>query len=258
MREGKFMYEERLEYLAGFIRQLDRRRPCESNKYPLKIDFRVFSGIPPLHGAAPVLLATGWGSGWEGIAPLAFSFACEGFDVVLLSFPGYGNSENPPPNFYKFGGLYRNCAVAATNILKTAGFSKAYFVGHSMGAEILAKAAAICPRASEKLVLMNPSGVRPVSGFWAKAALAWRFAASGAKLRREYHRSKRSKDDYLKPLIDMCGQQKSPWGWGRRRQRWAEFKELCKGQLPKILENVTCPVVFFSGDRDTVYPAYES
>ncbi|MDD5489413.1 MAG: hypothetical protein PHP25_01885, partial [Candidatus Moranbacteria bacterium] len=42
------------------------------------------------------------------------------------------------------------------------------------------------------------------------------------------------------------------------RQRWAEFKELCKGQLPKILENVTCPVVFFSGDRDTVYPAYES
>lgn len=253
------MHLERQKYLAGAIHQLEFAlfQHLYVDGHSLGIYFRTIQKISPLGSASPVLLATGWGSGWEGIVPLAFSLTCEGFTVVLLSFPGYGDSENPPPEFWEHN-LYRNYANVALKILKMLGFSGAYFVGHSMGAEILAKAAAISPGSCEKLVLLNPSGIKSVSGFWAKAALAWRFASSGAGLRKEYYSSPESKDDYLAPLIEMCGQQKSPWGWSRLRQRRAEFNELCKGQLPEILKKVTCPIVFISGDRDTVYPAHES
>jgi pimeloyl-ACP methyl ester carboxylesterase len=258
LREDKFMYRERQKYVANAVHQLNQKLFEHSyvSGRSLEIDFRTIQKISPLGNATPILLATGWGSGWEGIVPLAFSFACEGFMVILLSFPGYGDSENPPPEFYKRD-LYCNYAVVAMKMLKMLGFSSAYFVGHSMGAEILAKAAAISPGSCEKLVLLNPSGIKPVIGLWQKTSLVWRFAFSGVRLRKEYYQSERSRDDYLKPLIDWCGKQKNPWRWGRLCQRRAEFREICRGQLPEILKGVECPVVFFSGDRDTVYPAYE-
>lgn len=254
------MFRERQGYLAEVIAQLNKvwHQPLYVDGQTVGTDFRIIQIRSLLKSSIPILLLTGWGSGWEGIVPLAFSLACEGYPVVLLSLPGYGNSKNPSLEKFWHQDLYCTYATVALKFLKKLGFSEAYFVGHSMGAEILAKAAAISPGTCQKLVLLNPSGTKPVSGCWAKAALMWRFAASGARLRKEYHQSEESRDDYLKPLIDMCGEQKSPWRWGRLGQRRAEFNELCKGQLPEILKKVACPIVFISGDRDTVYPAYES
>lgn len=252
------MFSERQKYLESFLAQADTvyRYPFYVDGHSVCIDYRItyLSKANPI----PVILLTGWGSGWEGIIPLAFSLICEGYRVILLSLPGYGSSENPSRLFFTEGNLYRRYAWLVLNLIRRHEYQKAYFIGHSMGAEILAEAVAIDPTACRKLVLLNPSGVKPVAGFWQKAALMWRFAASGARLRKEYYASPESKDDYLKPLIDMCGQQKSPWGWGRMRQRMVEFNEVCKWRLPEILKGVKRPVVFISGDRDTVYPAYES
>jgi pimeloyl-ACP methyl ester carboxylesterase len=125
-----------------------------------------------------------------------------------------------------------------------------------MGAQVLAEAARICPEACEKLLLLHPSGIEKV-GFFGKFALLWRFVASGVRLRREYHASPESSHNQLQELIDFCGRQKSPW-WGRRKLRRAEFQEICRGGLLKTLQEVASPIIFLSGGRDTVYPAWES
>lgn len=252
------MQNKRKQYLSEFLQCMDEAwlETLYVNGYTIGIDFRVIR-IESLHKyPVPILLLTGWGSGYEGILPLAFSLACEGFEVILISLPGYGNSENPTPWFYK-DDIYFHFAKVVLQVLKKIGIQGTYFVGHSMGAEILAEAAFLQPHTCEKLILLHPSGLWPVVGSRAKAALFYRFATSGIQLRREYHNSDESHDDYLKPLIDLCSQQKSPW-WGRLRQRWAEFREVCKGELPKTLIYVSLPIVFISGGRDTVYDAEES
>jgi pimeloyl-ACP methyl ester carboxylesterase len=208
---------------------------------------------PSLRKDIPILLQTGWGSGWEGILPLAFRLACLGYRVVLVSLPGYGKSQNPPPRYWKES-LFNHHASVVIKVLRKFGIQKAYFVGHSMGAEVLAEAARMCPWLCEKLMLLHPSGVEKV-GFFGKFALLLRFASSGARLRREYFRSPKSQNDELKVLIDICGKQNSPWR-GRLRLRWAEFKEICRGGLLDTLKRVPSPVIFLSGSRDTVYSAW--
>lgn len=200
---------------------------------------------------------TGWGSGYEGILPLAFSLACEGYKIILVSLPGYGNSKNPSPGFYRSYFLFYNYAQVIVALLRRLGVEEAYFVGHSMGAEILAWAAAEWSDVCRKLVLLHPSGLWSIKGFWPKFSLFWRFAASGVRLRREYCSSPESWGDYFAPLIEMCDGQKSPWR-GRLGQRKAEFQKICEGGLPSALFNVTAPVVFISGSRDTVFNADRS
>jgi pimeloyl-ACP methyl ester carboxylesterase len=253
------MKEQLERYLQEFLVRLNvkRRLPLYVDGMSVGTDFRYVAVDvdPSLKKPIPILLLTGWGSGWEGILPLAFSLTCRGYRVILVSLPGYGNSKNPPPRYWREN-LYRHHADIVLTVLDKFATRKAYFVGHSMGAEVLAEAARICPKMCEKLVLLHPSGIKKV-GFFGKFVLLCEFAASGARLRREYRDSPESSHDPLKALIDLCGTQKSPWR-GRLKLRWAEFQEICRGGLLETLKEVSAPIIFLSGGRDTVYPAWES
>jgi len=253
------MKEDLKMYLREFLEKLEVKwhQPLYVDGMSVGTDFRSISlsvdrsQIKPI----PILLLTGWGSGWEGILPLAFSLACRGYRIILVSLPGYGESKNPPPRYWKKD-LFGHHAGIAIKVLQKFAVEKAYFVGHSMGAEILAEAARRCPKRCEKLLLLHPSGVER-AGFFGKIALIWNFVASGIRLRREYQASPESQDDPLKELIDFCGKQKSPW-LGRLRQRRAEFREVSKGRLLEKVKEVSSPIAFLSGGRDTVYPAWDN
>jgi len=203
----------------------------------------------------PILLSTGWGSGWEGILPLAFSLACRGYRVILVSLPGYGDSENPPRRYYREH-LYRHHAQAVLAVLRNFGISKAYFVGHSMGAEILAEAAWYSSEICEKLVLFHPTGLKKI-GFFEKFSLFWKFTVSGARLRWKHYRGLDGCDKAFEVLIKFCGEQRSPW-WGRFGQRWAEFSQICQGGLIKRVKEIKSKIIFISGSQDTVYNAWKS
>lgn len=252
--------EELLErYFQEFLAQLNVKwyQPLYVDGMSVGTDFRSISldVDPSLKKTIPILLLTGWGSGWEGILPLAFSLARRGYRVILVSLPGYGESKNPPPRYWQED-IYRRHSRIVLAVLRKFAIGRAYLVGHSMGAEILAELARFYPEVCEKLLLLHPSGVER-AGFFGKITLMWNFVASGIRLRKEYQALPEIQNDPLKEIVDFCGRQKSPW-WGRLKQRWAEFLEICRGSLLEKLKEISSPIAFLSGGRDTVYPAWRS
>jgi pimeloyl-ACP methyl ester carboxylesterase len=253
--------EERRIQVVDFIRMLEASRASTTLEIcyqPVKIDYRIIRNRKAM-SRVPIMLLTGWGSGWEGIAPLAFSLYAEGHDVILLSLPGYGNSDNPPKDFYNCN-YYTHVLYAIRQFLDALNVREAHLVGHSMGAGILAKFAVARCEFAKSLILLSPSGAFEYSGWYKKACLMADFTISGIRLRLEdkrEHKNLGPRYDYLRPLIDLCGKQKSPffdWRFKRIRQRWYEFRELTERNLANNLGRVNCRILAILGSLDTVYP----
>lgn len=246
------MDSQKDKYVAEFMAQLRRFRFCKVYvaEQDLWIDFRIVR-IKSLHKhSIPIVLSTGLGSGLEGIVSLAFELACEGYEIILLSFPGYGSSNNP--NFgFCWNNLFLNFAHVILALLRKLGIHRVFLLGHSMGAEIMAKAAVLYPPICKGLILLSPSGLYNLP-WWRKLILIWKFPASGLAMRKEYERHVTA---YLQPLIELCDEQESPWKPKRLLQRLAEFCALGKGSLIETLPLVQCPVSLIVGSRDTVFPA---
>jgi pimeloyl-ACP methyl ester carboxylesterase len=252
-------FPEREKYLGIILNQLSSNQlaPASLGIKELWMDYRKIY-IPEVYqrNSIPVIPLTGWGSGWEGIAPLAFSLACEGKEVFLISLPGYGDSFDPPPCFFEED-YFENAAEVLIAFLTWLRIGKVILVGHSMGGQIAARAARIRPDLVEKLLLVSPSGVRKYDTFGERIGLAWNFKQADRQLWRWYREElkKNGGKHYLQPLIDMCNQQRSPFGWGRLRQRFYEWRAISRGGLLEDLKKVQCPVSFFGGAEDTVFPA---
>lgn len=255
------IFSERAELVPLAQKQLKRSREwainvcgetCHVNYVTLNLVTQTYM--------TPVVLLPGWGSGWEGISPLAFSLACEGHSVILVSLPGYGSSENPPKEYFGKWFLF-HAACVVFGLLEKLKIQKAHVVGHSMGAQIAAKMAEVDSKRIDRLVLLSPGGVTRYS-FFGGLIMAKRFISSGIRLHLNHRKMTRELDeeDYLQPLIDLCGKQKSPFGgWQRLKQRWAEFQATRKGGLVETLSKSNIHMVFYiSGMLDTVFPPEEN
>ncbi len=131
----------------------------------LKVDYREISVAEKENKEGePVLLLPGFGSGWEGIAELGFSLVCEGRKVFMLSLPGYGNSDNPPAEYYKTAD-FENEAEVVNSFLKQLDLrnKKIHLIGHSMGSQVLALLVKKHPEKIASLVLLNPAGTEKKS-----------------------------------------------------------------------------------------------
>lgn len=249
--------EERKKYLDLAEAQLRRNKffLLHTFQESIKMNYVTLKLLAETHDV-PVMSLTGWGSGWEGCSPLAFSMACEGFLVLLPSLPGYGSSDSPPPELYEED-FFGNMAYILSQFLKKLDVPKIHLVGHSMGGEVAAMFAGEYPKMTGKLVLLSPSGFEE-HGFFSGLGLAYRFMSSGVSLRRTYGKVLKasSEEDYLQSMIDLSGDQKSALELGRIVQRYAEFRAICHGDMAKYLSrlNSNIPVLYVSGSEDTVFP----
>lgn len=252
------IFEGRRGYIPEFGKQLENPRTIEVKigNDKLNIDYRIV-GIRETENnkSDPVVLMPGFGSGWEGIAELAFSLACEGRKVIMPSLPGYGNSDNPSEGYYKSNN-FDNEVEVINQIISQIGLkegSKVHLVGHSMGSEIMATFAQKYPEKVSSLVLLNPAGVEEKEG---KFSLARRFIGSGIKtsaafaLRMAFSGEK----DYEKEIWKHIPKTQSPFAKGRSSQRLSEVDRLSEGHLLEKLKNTSCPITYISGQLDTVYP----
>jgi len=108
----------------------------------------------------PLLLVHGLGSNaaqdWGRlVAPLARSY-----HVYAPDLPGFGRSERPPNADYSIPMQVE--AVRA--FLEAVGVSRARVAGLSMGGWIVARLAGERPQLVERLVLVDPAGLRPEDG----------------------------------------------------------------------------------------------
>lgn len=249
--------KERKEYLTSAEAQLGNSKFFSLPIYrgSIKINYAILELLTETYDV-PVMPLTGWGSGWEGCAPLAFSMACEGFLVILPSLPGYGSSDSPPPEVYK-GDYFGNTAYILSQFLKKLDVPKVHLIGHSMGGEVAAMFSERYPEMTGKLILLSPSGFEK-RGFFSGLGLTYRFMSSGVSLHRSYSRMLKAsgEEDYLQSMIDLCGKQESALQLERIGQRYAEFRAICRGGMTECLSwfDPNMPVLYASGAQDKVFP----
>lgn len=106
----------------------------------------------------PLLVLHGWGrtgSEWREMASaLAAAGGCK---VYLLDLPGFGGSSKQN---IKNIGEYSEQVVAWSKYI---GIDKATVIGHSLGGRVGIWLAAHHPRFVEKLILVDPAGIKPSS-----------------------------------------------------------------------------------------------
>jgi pimeloyl-ACP methyl ester carboxylesterase len=251
------VFKDRKVFIPEVGMQLRRKMEAEIETVgkKVKIDYRIISVSGKEKGDVdPVILLPGFGSGWEGISELGFSLACEGRKVVMPSLPGYGNSDNPPREYYAMDN-FSNEAEAVGKFLEQLDLEgkKAHLVGHSMGSEILASVAEKYPEKVSSLVLLNPAGVEKDEN---SALLASKFLLSGAQTNMEYKIKTMlsGEEDYEKELGEYISETKSPFAADRMAQRLAEAKKVSKGHLLEKIKKIKIPITYISGELDTVYP----
>jgi pimeloyl-ACP methyl ester carboxylesterase len=251
------VFSEREKYIPEIGEQLENKRSVdiEINGEKLSIDYRELSlEEKENRNGDPVVLLPGFGSGWEGIAELGFSLACEGRKVILLSLPGYGNSSDPSQEYYKNDHFDHESQVVQQVIGRILQGKKAHVIGHSMGSEVMASVAEAYPENVSSLTLLNPAGVNKEEN---PVKLATTFLASGAHATMEYNARMffAREKDYESGLYAHIDRPKSPFDKERIGQRLAEAEKLTHGHLVEKLNNISVPITYISGEFDTVYPS---
>jgi len=112
--------------------------------------------VPARPNGRTVLLLHGknfCGATWEATArPLADA----GYRVVIPDQLGFCKSSKPRAAQYSFEGLASN----SDKLLKSLGIGHATVIGHSMGGMLAMRYAIMFPAAVDRLVLVNPLGLR--------------------------------------------------------------------------------------------------
>jgi pimeloyl-ACP methyl ester carboxylesterase len=98
-----------------------------------------------------ILLVHGWGGTINSFQTVG-SFLSKNYQTIILSLPGFGNSDLPDKNW----GIteYTNCLLA---ILKRLKIKQVIYIGHSFGGSLGIYLASIHPEIVSKLVLIAPS-----------------------------------------------------------------------------------------------------
>jgi pimeloyl-ACP methyl ester carboxylesterase len=101
----------------------------------------------------PVVCIHGLGGTKASFMPTVSALAPEGFRVISIDLPGFGDSHTPRSGRYDapwFSG-------AVVEVLDELGIERAHLVGNSMGGRVAIEAALLHPDRVNKLVLLSPA-----------------------------------------------------------------------------------------------------
>lgn len=205
-----------------------------------QIDYAIFTPESGKDLFLVILLVCGWSSGWTGIRLLAIFLSVLGYTVVVPSVPGYGDSFTPPRDKWSKDGFEKEAEWLSEFWKKLSEENSwgdnLFFVGHSTGCQIGVEMAARHLIDIKRMVLLSPSGLKEISGFWAKSYFAIRFFWSAYQHDRKF---KEKENDFLIGCWDQSYQKEAGpfWPWLRLRQRLDEFRRLCQGSIRKAIWN---------------------
>lgn len=191
------------------------------------------------------------GSGFSHIAwvPLAGQFTQKGYSVLVLDFPGHGNSEGMALR------TIEENAKWLKELLKKLDLKKASLVGHSQGALTALEFASSYPELITKLCLMSASHSMPVHPDLIKMAendddqaielmLKWCYAGHSGDIITEYGQVLTNKKSIEVARMILKSKKYS--------EVLAADLNACNNYKNGLhsAKNINCPTMIISGDKD--------
>lgn len=198
-----------------------------------------------------LFLLTGFGSGWTGIAKLGYDLVKLKNQVCMISLPGYGNSDDPFPSYYKTNGFYNEAEVLAKFAEKILPNRNIHWIGHSMGSAIIVELACLHPKIVKCLVFLNPAGFEkrgPIE-------IASKFALNGI-----LHSVAFCGNPVWKEIKKFLPKERCPFSTNRIEQRISEWERICEGLAISYYKEISkhIPFRYITGTKDFVFPFTES
>lgn len=180
-------------------------------------------------GKRTILLLHGWGADSSALMFVA-RHLCVKYRVLLIDFPGFGDSEYPP----EYYGV-KEYADDALRLIERLGISSATIVGHSFGGRVAIELAAYHPELVEELVLVDSAGLKPRRG------LKYYVRIAAHKLARSFGlKGLRGSSDYNTLPLAMRG----------------VFVRVVNYYQNALLGQISCPCAVFWGADDRETPLY--
>lgn len=183
-----------------------------------------------------VLLLHGWGGSLNSFRGLENFLKENGYSVINLDFPGFGNSDLPREDFALED--YKKIVVEMLEFLE---LDKVSIVAHSFGGRV-ALLLASSTTFVDKLVLVDSAGIKPKFSlnkfFKQKRYNFLKFLAKKGIIKRDL--SKFGSEDYralpnqMKPV----------------------FVRIISQDLTNCLDKIKCPTLIIWGEKDSSTPLY--
>jgi pimeloyl-ACP methyl ester carboxylesterase len=112
----------------------------------------------------PIVCLHGLGGTKASFLPTVRALAPEGFRVIALDLPGFGDSSKPVAGAYNAPWF----AKAVRELMNELGVERTHLIGNSMGGRIALELGLIAPKRVERLVLLSPAlaWLRPRQWHW--------------------------------------------------------------------------------------------
>lgn len=245
MAHRKLVENERreLEFCIGPQLQKSENVIIETAGKPCNMNYCILNKGKSFFKQDAIVLLTGFGSGYPGIALLGSELAEMDYEVAMPSLLGYGNSDNPPI-YHKHDFL---CEAVALHLWasKVLPGKRIHWVGHSMASAIIVELAKISPDKVASVTLLDPVGFHKRS----MLELGIKFVTNGWNHCKDF-----SGDPKLEIISKHLPKQKSAYSRDRIRQRISEWKRLSKDTALESLRKVVYekPIRCIYGEKDTV------
>ncbi len=195
--------------------------------------------VPSDTAAAPhkrALLLHGWGGSIASWEPVTEALLAQGFEVLVVDFPGFGSSPPPPVAW----GV-EDYTHHLIGLLDELGFAPANVIAHSFGGRVAIMLAATRPDLVRRLVLVAAAGIRTATPSLLRQT-ATRvgkaiFSLPGLTGIGEQIRKRVASSDYLEA--------------GALR---ATFVKVVEQDLRDFAARITRPTLLIWGDQDTETP----
>ena len=163
-RAGRLRVRRNLHLGVGFLAATSRgAEPGRLRFQRVKTRHHEFSFLEAGEGE-PIVCLHGLGGTKASFLPTVRALAPEGFRVIALDLPGFGDSSKPVAGAYNAPWF----AKAVRELMNELGVERTHLIGNSMGGRIALELGLIAPKRVERLVLLSPAlaWLRPRQWHW--------------------------------------------------------------------------------------------
>ena len=190
-----------------------------------------------------VIFLHGWGGSTQSFWPMALELraARPDLELILLDYPGFGDTDNPPPSGFSSA----DYADWVKSFCDQQNITKAHFYTHSNGGRMLIPLMQAHPELGQKLVFSASAGVK-----WPDT-LKQKFS-KWASLR--FAKAKRKFPAQLQKFVVTKVLGARDWGNVEPALKTTLTKILAEDDAREKLANIKQPSLVLWGERDQITP----